>query len=90
MEPNIQKIIDGLLDEVVAKGGEFDFVSEYAAYVPVSVTAEILGVEPILTGLDIILPYEKPFSSNAQGQLRLSKPSRKVETTADKQGGNDV
>ena len=48
MEPNIQKIINGLLDEVAAKGGEFDFVSEYAAYVPVSVTAEILGVEPIL------------------------------------------
>ena len=48
MEPNIQKIIKGLLDEVAAKGGEFDFVSEYAAYVPVSVTAEILGVEPIL------------------------------------------
>jgi cytochrome P450 len=33
---------------VTAKGGEFDFVSEYAAYVPVSVTAEILGVDPIL------------------------------------------
>jgi len=48
MEPNIQKLIDGLLDEVAAKGGEFDFVSEYAAYVPVSVTAEILGVDPIL------------------------------------------
>jgi len=48
MAPNIQKIIDGLLDEVVTKGGEFDFVSEYAAYVPVSVTAEILGVDPIL------------------------------------------
>jgi cytochrome P450 len=48
MEPNIQKIIDGLLDEVAAKGGEFDFVSEYAAYVPVSVTAEILGVDPLL------------------------------------------
>ena len=40
MEPNIQKIIDGLLDEVAAKGGEFDYVSEYAAYVPVSVTAD--------------------------------------------------
>jgi len=48
MEPNIQRIIDGLLDEVVAKGGTFDVVSEYAAYVPVSVTAEILGVDPIL------------------------------------------
>lgn len=48
MEPNIQKIIGGLLDEVAAQGGEFDFVSEYAAYVPVSVTAEILGVDPIL------------------------------------------
>ncbi|MGH9427401.1 MAG: hypothetical protein ACRD2L_14000, partial [Terriglobia bacterium] len=48
MEPNIQKIIDGLLEEIAAKGSEFDFVSEYAAYVPVSVTAEILGVDPIL------------------------------------------
>lgn len=48
MEPNIQRIIDGLLDEVAENGGGFDFVSEYAAYVPVSVTAEILGVDPIL------------------------------------------
>ncbi len=48
MEPNIQKIIDRLLDEAMAKGGAFDFVSEYAAYAPVSVTAEILGVDPIL------------------------------------------
>ena len=48
MEPSIQKIIDGLLDEVATKRGEVDFVSEYAAYVPVSVTAEILGVDPIL------------------------------------------
>jgi cytochrome P450 family 109 len=48
MEPSIQKIIYSLLNEVAAKGGEFDFVSEYAAYVPVSVTAEILGVDPIL------------------------------------------
>jgi cytochrome P450 len=48
MEPNIQKLINGLLDEVMEKGGEFDCVSEYAAYVPVSVTAEILGVDPVL------------------------------------------
>ncbi|MFJ8816564.1 cytochrome P450 [Amycolatopsis thermoflava] len=45
MEPTVQKVIDKLLDEVEAKGGEFDFVHEYAAYIPVGVTAALLGVE---------------------------------------------
>ena len=48
MEPNIQKLINGLLDEAITTGKEFDFVSQFAAYVPVSVTAEILGVDPLL------------------------------------------
>ncbi|HVW42763.1 MAG TPA: cytochrome P450 [Amycolatopsis sp.] len=45
MEPTVQKVIDKLLDEVQAKGGEFDFVHEYAAFIPVGVTAALLGVE---------------------------------------------
>ena len=50
MEPKILALIEGLLDEVQERhpnGEAFDFVSEYAAYVPVSVTAQILGVDPV-------------------------------------------
>jgi len=45
MEPKIQMIVGGLLDEIIAGGREFDFVNDFAAYVPVSVTAELLGVD---------------------------------------------
>lgn len=51
MEPDILALIEGLLDEVQEAhpiGEPFDFVSEFAAYVPVSVTAQILGVDPKL------------------------------------------
>ena len=49
MTPRIKSLIDDLLDEVQERGeGQFDFVSEFAAYVPVSVTASILGVDPVL------------------------------------------
>ena len=44
MQPKIDEIVEGLLDEVQEKG-EFDFVTEYAANVPVSVMATILGVD---------------------------------------------
>lgn len=46
MEPKIQTIVDGLLDEIEEKGRTFDFVSDFSAYVPVSVTAELIGVDP--------------------------------------------
>lgn len=45
MEPRIDALIEGLLDEAQERG-EFDFVRDYAAYVPVSVMASILGVDP--------------------------------------------
>lgn len=45
LEPRIRAIVDGLLDEILARGREFDFVADFAAYVPVSVTAELLGVD---------------------------------------------
>ena len=49
MTPRIESLIDDLLDEIQERGSEqFDFVSEFAAYVPVSVTASILGVDPVL------------------------------------------
>lgn len=47
MQDRIEKVISDLLDEAQEKG-EFDFVSDFAAYVPVSVTAEILGVDAVL------------------------------------------
>ena len=45
LEPRIKAIVDSLLDEIMARGREFDFVADFAAYVPVSVTAELLGVD---------------------------------------------
>ena len=45
LEPRIQQIVNDLLDEIMARGRQFDFVSEFAAYVPVSVTAELIGVD---------------------------------------------
>lgn len=47
MQSNIEAVITGLLDEAQEQG-EFDFVADFAAYVPVSVTAEILGVDAAL------------------------------------------
>lgn len=47
MQDRIEKVIGDLLDEAQQKG-EFDFVADFAAYVPVSVTAEILGVDAVL------------------------------------------
>lgn len=45
LEPRIKAIVSDLLDEIMARGHEFDFVADFAAYVPVSVTAELLGVD---------------------------------------------
>ena len=45
LEPRIKAIVNGLLDEIIARGRSFDFVADFAAYVPVSVTAELLGVD---------------------------------------------
>lgn len=44
-EARIQSIIDALLDTVIDKGA-FDLVADYAIPLPVTVIAEILGVEP--------------------------------------------
>ena len=45
MEPKIHEIVNTLLDGIRAKGRTFDFVNDFAAYVPVSVTAETIGVD---------------------------------------------
>ena len=45
LEPRIRAIVDQLLDEIMARGRAFDFVADFAAYVPVSVTAELMGVD---------------------------------------------
>ncbi len=46
MEPKVTAIVNKLLDEIMARGRSFDFVADFAAYVPVSVTAELIGVDP--------------------------------------------
>ena len=45
MAPMVEKVIDRILDDVERIGPEFDMVSDFAAYVPVNVTADFLGVE---------------------------------------------
>lgn len=45
VEPKIVAIVNGLLDDIEAQGREFDFVNDFAAFVPVSVTAELIGVD---------------------------------------------
>ncbi len=45
LEPKIHAIVDELIDNIEAQGREFDFVNDFAAYVPVSVTAELIGVD---------------------------------------------
>lgn len=45
LEPEIYRIVDGLLDDIERGDRCFDFVNDFAAYVPVSVTAELLGVD---------------------------------------------
>jgi len=45
LEPEIYRIVDSLLDDVERSGRSFDFVHDFAAYVPVSVAAELLGVD---------------------------------------------
>lgn len=43
--PDVEKVIDDLIAEIKSRGSNFDFVSDFAAYVPVSVTASLLGVD---------------------------------------------
>ncbi|MBV7707143.1 hypothetical protein A5780_25970 [Nocardia sp. 852002-20019_SCH5090214] len=45
MEPKVDAVVERLLDNLESKRSEFDLVSDYAAYVPVNVTADLLGVE---------------------------------------------
>ena len=44
-EPKIHEVVNGLLDDIEARGREFYFVNDFAAYVPVSLTAELMGVD---------------------------------------------
>ncbi len=46
MEPEIRRIVNALLDDIETRGREFDFVNDFAAYIPVSVTAALIGVDP--------------------------------------------
>lgn len=46
MKDDVEKTIGGLLDAAMANGREFDFTHDFAASVPASVTATILGIEP--------------------------------------------
>jgi cytochrome P450 len=45
MEPKVDSVVERLLDGLEDKRVDFDLVSDFAAYVPVNVTADLLGVE---------------------------------------------
>jgi cytochrome P450 len=85
MQANIEAVITGLLDEVqekVQEKGEFDFVSDFAAYVPVSVTAEILGVDAALARGDFkhwTMDLIKAPSRSALPEGELAQMKRSVE-----------
>ncbi|HEY2203368.1 MAG TPA: cytochrome P450, partial [Pseudonocardia sp.] len=46
MKDDVEATIAGLLDDAQRKGRSFDFTHDFAAAVPASVTATILGIEP--------------------------------------------
>lgn len=50
MRVKIEKIVEGLLDECIAKGDTFDFAQDFAWLYPANVVAEILGVDPSRRG----------------------------------------
>jgi cytochrome P450 len=45
MEPKVDAVVQRLLDNLEPERADFDLVSDFAAYVPVNVTADLLGVE---------------------------------------------
>jgi cytochrome P450 len=45
MEPKVDAVVERLLDGLEDKRADFDLVSDFAAYVPVNVTADLLGVD---------------------------------------------
>jgi len=47
LRPAIQEVVDGVLDDLVAKGGEADLVRDFAAPVPSLVIAALLGVPKV-------------------------------------------
>lgn len=46
MRSQVEEIVSGLLDEIEAKGGEFDLIADYAEPLPVKVIALLLGFPP--------------------------------------------
>ena len=44
MEPKVREIVNGLLDEIEVRGREFDFVNDFAAYIPVSARTSRYGL----------------------------------------------
>ena len=50
MKVSIERIIEGLLDDCIAKGEAFDFAQNFAWLYPANVVAEILGVDPARRG----------------------------------------
>lgn len=47
LRPAIQEVVDGVLDDLAAKGGEADLVRDFAAPVPSLVIAALLGVPKV-------------------------------------------
>jgi cytochrome P450 len=45
MAPRVQEIVDGLLDEAAARG-EMDAIADFAYPLPITIIAELMGVDP--------------------------------------------
>ncbi|HEX4108952.1 MAG TPA: cytochrome P450 [Solirubrobacteraceae bacterium] len=74
MEPRIEEIIRNLLEEH-ADTEQFDFIADYAAYVPVSVMSSILGVDPVTARSD----FKRWTADMLKAPSRTALPEAELE-----------
>jgi cytochrome P450 len=73
LRPSVQRIVDGLVDAMLAQGPPVDFVTAFAEPLPALVVSELLGVpsedrDKIRTWIDVTLTYRHPPEKKAQAQ----------------------
>jgi cytochrome P450 len=97
MRPSIQKLVDGLLDELVRKGPPADFFVDFALQVPTIVISNILGVpredeeffiERSKAKLDLSAAPDVPVKAGADMRAYLEKLIQKKE--AERETGDDL
>jgi cytochrome P450 len=73
LRPSIQRIIDSLVDAMLAQGPPVDFVTAFAEPLPALVVSELLGVpgedrDKLRTWIDVTLTYRHTPEEKAQAQ----------------------